>query len=330
MARINEPFDVLVVSQADIVANDKSIYENNNGTLNLTEGKLGIFNKHTGKTTDLSATPKTLNDLRFGVGLAGGKDFLISGGTATSEFVYASYQKYAAPVELAITIDPKVKFKKDTLYSFSVDFSNDRIYNTLGYNRYRRYFEYTTKKDLVDQDTNRKDVVEAFVKHINDNSDGLVEASKDGDNGNSKLKLTFKNSPKGIATTGKVTLLEGWDSTATTTENGTPAKAGQGTGKYVRELEYQAAGYRGHNYRVSTIWGLANDDIVYQAKEDKNYDLLTIGYVNKVNTSGFRGDVPYTVVLALQTDTAAKDNPPAQNTPKAILKKAIELSNIIK
>lgn len=310
MARINEPFDVLVVSENALLDKDKRQDE-------LTKGKLGVFDLKTGKSLDLTKSI-SLNNVYFGVGLSDGSP-LIAGATPNSHIDYVSYKQYNAATELVITIDNKVDFAANTQYSFSVEFSDQSTYQTIGYNRLRKYFSLDTG-DITVGASGNQNFIERFVKQISANSGGFFKAENDSAGQNKKLKLTFASTYGNGILNAKVTRLKGFDKTSTI--DTTKAVAAQGTGNLVRELEAASQGYRGNIYRVSTIWGLANDDIKLEAKEDKNYNLITIGYVNDIQNSGFRGKEPYTVILAIENTTEF-------NGIKDKLKKTIELDSLI-
>lgn len=311
MARINEPFDVLVVSENALLVVNKRQDE-------LTKGKLGVFDLKTGKSLDLNKSI-SLNNVYFGVGLSDGSP-LIAGATPNSHIDYVSYKQYNAATELVITIDNKVDFAANTQYSFSVELSDQSTYQTIGYNRLRKYFSLDTGAITVGASGNQN-FIERFVKQISANSGGFFKAEKVSPSTDKKIKLTFTSTYGNGILNAKVTFLGGFDKTATATQE-TKAVAAQGTGNLVRELEAASHGYRGNIYRVSTIWGLANDDIKLEAKEDKNYNLITIGYVNDIQNSGFRGKEPYTVILAIENTTAF-------NGIKDKLKKTIELDSLI-
>lgn len=300
MARINEPFDVLVVSESTLLEKGKRPHE-------LTKGKLGIFDLETGlaldKKSDIpNVSPADLKRVYFGVGLSDG-GILLSGATQDCDVDYVSFQEYVAPKELAITIDNKVNFVANTTYAFSLELSDQSTYQTIAYNRLRKYFSVKTPSTMTYKDNDG--FVREIINHVNANSGGFLTAGLDEKQkyNSTKFKMSFHSTLGNGILDAKVTLLEGWDRTAEVVK--TPAVAGQGSGSFVRELEAASQGYRGNIYRLSTLWGTANEDIRLEAQEDKNYHLATIGYVRNINNSGFRGREPYTVILALED--GAKD-----------------------
>ena len=300
MARLNDPFDVLVVTESTLLEKGKRPQD-------LTKGKLGIFDLETGlaldKKSDIpNVSPADLKRVYFGVGLSDG-GILLSGATQDCDVDYVSFQEYKAPKELAITIDNKVNWVGNTTYSFSIELSDQSTYQTIAYNRLRKYFSIKSPSNMTYKENDG--FLREIINHVNANSGGFLTAGLDETESynSTKLKLSFHSIKGNGIIDAKVTLLEGFDKTAEVVK--TKAVAAQGTGKDVRALEAASQGYRGNIYRVSTLWGLANPDIRLEAQEDKNYHLASIGYVRNVNNSGYRGKEPYTVILALED--AAKD-----------------------
>lgn len=317
MAVINNSLDVLVISNSETLDKDKHLYESNAHTLKA--GQLGVFDKNTYKSLDF-ATPSTatinIKDCVFATFTGDG--IKLSGSKYNSEISHITFKKHVTGIKFSLLVDPITKFTKSTKYVLKIKTNFEG-----GHFSRVDLIEYTSSSSLPDLDTNRKDVIEAIVSKINNTTNDYIVASKDGDDKTSKLKVEFKDN-----TSGEISLLQGFVSAATVTPTNITFE--QGGGGYVRKLEWEAL-----NYRLYSTFPDPNERIDYNisnllyADKTKNYDLLTIGYLDRYSTATFTGDIGRTLVIAFENPTTTTTTG-GGNKIYDSLKKIIELKDLIK
>lgn len=310
MAVINNGLDVFVVSNNTTIEKDKYVYQDN--AHQLTFGQLGVFSNKTFKSVDFT-TPTTANlhleDYKFAIRTR--DDIKIAGADINSKITSVTFSKYNAGSKFKVIVDPKVKFVKSTKYSLVIKFLDDQggLY----------HYSYTTDASLQDQDTNRKTVIDKMVSEINNIFEDKVKASRENDNGTSNLKLEFDD-PKG----GEIRLEGGFDKSAVVTTTNVTFSSGRG--EYVQELEYEALDYKHISFIPTPEARASYAHKLLYADLSKNYDLLTIGYLDRYSTATFTGDIGRTLVIAFESPTITNSGSGLYDK----LKKFVELKDLLK
>jgi hypothetical protein len=184
MARDNDVFQVLVTkgNQATLAA-DKKITD-------LKDGQIGVFDANTKLTIDGT---KPVEEFFIAVGVnptnAAEPDSI---NTSAGELVQTrnignfTYQAYKAPLPKVVEISG---FKADceTDYAIKVEFRNQKIYRSQGFQQYTHVYNIKTSccekcEDCPSGDCN--EIVKLFVEAINRDPKGLVKAEAINPTGN--------------------------------------------------------------------------------------------------------------------------------------------------
>lgn len=288
---------MLTRAQQTLVITNSNALEQNKYFNQLQEGQIGAFDITTHKSIDFNYA--NIYNTIFAVGVKGGGAGISADRKPGDTFITCEYFQQVDYTPATFTIDQTKDFKADTSYTFTIDFSDYKIF---GFNTLKQSFSILTPKNLQQSNEGKKEVVNKFVYVINKNP--LFSAINDNNNSTHKIKVTISPNNEQRVFNPKVTLVEGFDETATVSF--TDAKFGIGDFDHVRKLELISAGYDGHNYPIYNLTG--THDVPFLSQPGKKYKLINLYYSNSENTYGFRGTFNHTVTLAFESTIADSNN----------------------
>lgn len=317
MSRNNDVFQVLVPTVAAPAAVGTTLDA-------LAQGAIGAFSYNTNLA--LSPTNKPVEDFYLAMkvkNLAGQDDIIKSSGThiQTKNIVNYNHKAYVAPVQMVTENVMKVITCGEEI-GVKIEIRNQEAYRLNGFNQVVKSFLVPTGtcNDCDDNcfDSTCVSVLDALVKEINNDPDGIVVATKtdptDCETADGKLTLTvnpqvlqdfctinlgyfFPHQTQII-----VTPLDGFNATTIKTE----MVYEQGSGYDVKQLEYEAGGWNGKPgiYRVFND-GLTKGGFHYYSEVGKKYDLFHASY-DQVSVSGWRQDAHFErTIIAAENGTIA-------------------------